>query len=544
MPINVSGNYYLINDLQNNSGVCFNINASDIYFDCQGNLVNGSILFGYADVGFSAFNLSYYTNITIKNCRISEWTNDIHLINVENSLLQNNSLSSYTYGINLQSVNNTLFENMSIYYGRFPTSQGILATQSNYNIFDGLSVTDNDMFGIDFDNRNYHNVVKNSYFQGNNIGIVQIGGGDTNTMHNLTIDNNTFFVSEGILFEITDGNTIKNNNFSNILSDVGIYMANKVRYNQIINNTFEKVIYSLIMDDDASYNNITGNKMQNCTWGIRMWDWGDINKNSSYNRFWDNLFNCTENFHHQGEHYLNYFNTTLIFGNNIVNGSYIGGNYWNDYTGNDSNGDGIGDTPYVINETYMIDYLPLIYNFTTPTPPIPPNVTNNSLPIITSLGISECCISPADAVTFTIYATDPESDTIGYAYRCFDAQIISAFTGTNTGNCTYNNEGTYTLTVYANDTNHTDWNSFSQNVTALPDITGVCGGICMQTNLIDVADKNKGLMPQVYFGLFGFFQQTLSPMLVLGMVIFFTLIMIMLGVIIKKIAQQVVKLGN
>lgn len=31
-------------------------------------------------------------------------------------------------------------------------------------------------------------------------------------------------------------------------------------------------------------------------------------------------------------------------------------NYWNDYSGTDSNGDGIGDTPYIIDENNQDNY--------------------------------------------------------------------------------------------------------------------------------------------------------------------------------------------
>lgn len=33
-------------------------------------------------------------------------------------------------------------------------------------------------------------------------------------------------------------------------------------------------------------------------------------------------------------------------GTNIVGGPYLGGNYWNNYNGKDSDGNGLGDTPY------------------------------------------------------------------------------------------------------------------------------------------------------------------------------------------------------
>lgn len=54
--------------------------------------------------------------------------------------------------------------------------------------------------------------------------------------------------------------------------------------------------------------------------------------------------------------------TTPGYGNSWDDGYPSGGNYWSDYTGLDASGDGIGDTPYVIDANNM-DHYPLITSY-------------------------------------------------------------------------------------------------------------------------------------------------------------------------------------
>jgi parallel beta-helix repeat protein len=96
--------------------------------------------------------------------------------------------------------------------------------------------------------------------------------------------------------------------------------------------------------------NICSNNATNNDYGIRL-------NSSSNNTIYNNYFNNTNNAADDGN---NTWNTTKQAGQNIINGPYIGGNYWSDYTGNDTNKDGFGDTPYNITAGSNKDYLPLV----------------------------------------------------------------------------------------------------------------------------------------------------------------------------------------
>jgi parallel beta-helix repeat protein len=81
---------------------------------------------------------------------------------------------------------------------------------------------------------------------------------------------------------------------------------------------------------------------------------------SSNNIIYNNYFNNTNNAYDNG---YNSWNITKTSGTNIIGGKFLGGNYWNDYNGNDSDYDGIGETnlPYTNNIWYSGDWLPLVY---------------------------------------------------------------------------------------------------------------------------------------------------------------------------------------
>jgi parallel beta-helix repeat protein len=131
----------------------------------------------------------------------------------------------------------------------------------------------------------------------------------------------------------------------------------------------------------SSGNNITGNRAHHSSLGMRISGYvhpcssnyvvGNIVEDNYYgiytmyegytpfgNFIYNNYLRNTINAYDIG---TNNWNTSKTKGTNILGGPYLGGNYYSNYIGTDSDHDGIGDTPYYIpGGGSSVDYLPLI----------------------------------------------------------------------------------------------------------------------------------------------------------------------------------------
>jgi nitrous oxidase accessory protein len=195
--------------------------------------------------------------------------------------------------------------------------------------------------GIDLSS-SYSYLTSNKVIESNYHGI-EVGG-----FSNLVYGNNVTGVSAvpGISLH-GNGSIIAKNTVTNCQSGLVCVInsagSNNVVYsNKIINN-----VYGLQVDG-GNNNTFTANDLINNSIGARIGNSEILGKTTIlyHNNFVDNIQQVSK--------------STNSFAGYLDNGKE--GNYWSDYTGTDTNGDGVGDTPYIIDAKRQ-DRYPLMAPF-------------------------------------------------------------------------------------------------------------------------------------------------------------------------------------
>jgi len=337
---------------------------------------NGGIVFGGEEFG----SLVYFDDISIVNTSVFNNTlvgifgfGAFDNLYISDSEFYENGLNTtlcgqipiFCGGIVLPSNFNSsglVIENSRIYHNYFA---GTLILGN----FSGVQISNNDVFENGYLCQGKNCLINETILIGGGITLIGYFSMDGDYIRNITdvtISNNRIFNNTNVSSDI-------------FVSGINLFLVNNsiISDNTITNNTigiFPSAVWSIATRANQISDNyvgilsegggiwdsvITANWIRDNQWGVGLWA---INS-TVYNNYFNNTVNAIER---DGSSIR--WNITKQEGTNIVGGAYLGGNYWSDYSGYDTDEDGLGDTPYNITNSsgnvVAQDYHPLITNFT------------------------------------------------------------------------------------------------------------------------------------------------------------------------------------
>lgn len=189
---------------------------------------------------------------------------------------------------------------------------------------------------------------------------------------------------------------------------------------------------------------------------------------------------------------------------------------------------------------------------------------------ITSVTYDPSITITVNSTLFTyITATDPESDSpLYYSIKCNNSASFSSDTTSNTQSCYFDTLGIYNVTVRVRDPFHSTYDSFSQYITVTQsgvvcDNDDICeaeqgetyytcphdcpysedtiqteGGVAIPTKIVDTENYERGLLPEIYYGMIGFFSNILEPVIILGFLILGFALIFTFVAIFRKLIQR------
>ena len=222
---------YFLNDSNGNGAII--IGANDVTLDCNGATIQGND----TNNGWGIYS-NLRTNITIKNCKVANYSRGIYILRNINTTLNNNTMSN-----------------------------------SNVNIRIVRS--------------NFTDILNNTFVDTFDSPIVAYCLELKINVYNTTVDNNNFIdcSDRGIQLDTDIYNTIISNNIIMNPKSIGIFLIKNSSYSRIFNNVINGTIpgdrITIRVESDSDYNEIYSNT-------INYSGWNAIDIATKYNKVYNN----------------------------------------------------------------------------------------------------------------------------------------------------------------------------------------------------------------------------------------------------------------